>query len=73
MTTRRSIERLSSQVRIASRRWKPGQIWEARPALGTGTHEGGRPRPNAAYVNGLCARHGGRLVMATLKDRRGKP
>ena len=67
------IERLLREVRAASRRrgWKPGQICRgtAGPRCSART-KARKPGPNPAYVNGLCGRHGGGLVMATLRDRK---
>ena len=67
------IEKLLRDVRAASRHrgWKPGQIWKGKagPRCAART-KAGNPCPNPAYVNGLCGRHGGGLVMATLQDRR---
>ena len=67
------IERLLREVRAASRRrgWKPGQIWRgtAGPRCSART-KAGKPCPKPAYVNGLCSRHGGGLVMATPRDRK---
>jgi hypothetical protein len=70
------VEKLIAEVRAASRRrgWAPGQIWKgsAGPRC-RATTKAGKPCPNPMYANGFCAKHGGGLVMATLKDRRGKP
>jgi hypothetical protein len=56
----RRIKRLLSQVRMAIRGWKPGQLWKgsAGPRC-QATTNAGTACPSPTYVNGYCGRHGG--------------